>query len=269
MIPYQPRRPAPWRTSDLIVIVLFYVAAQAAIVGAVEVVLGRDALRTPVAHRADKTDMSHILVQLMRGGDPWVLLLCEVSAVIVAPIFEEFFFRVLLQGWLEAMERRGRRRLPTLRRFMPHGFWPILVSAFLFARMHFRAGPPEINMKTFAWILAGDGAAKLLMSAFAVAWLRWHVGATAADFGWAPRKFFGDLRLGLAVFAVVAVPIYGLQIALGQLLPKYLAPDPFALFPLAVVLGALYYRTHRMAPSVAVHAALNATSVIVFLWFVV
>jgi membrane protease YdiL (CAAX protease family) len=38
------------------------------------------------------------------------------------------------------------------------------------------------------------------------------------------------------------------------------------LFPLAVVLGTLYYRTHRMAPSVAVHAALNATSATLLFW---
>ena len=86
------------------------------------------------------------------------------------------------------------------------------------------------------------------------------MGATAADLGWVPEKFFADVRLGLLAFAGLAAPIYGLQILLINLLPKYLAPDPAVLFVFALALGTLYCRTHRAVPSIVLHMALNATS---------
>jgi membrane protease YdiL (CAAX protease family) len=288
-VPYEPRRPVPWRTADLLILVLFYVAAQGAAGGAIQAVCGarrslplRTACEQAAAHdahggqsasidatcmekngehRDDESVTSHFLVQLMESGNPWVLLLCAVSAILVAPVFEEFFFRVLLQGWLEAIERRGRRRFPWLRRQTTLGAWPILLSAILFAAMHFRTASPRIETNILTWLLIGSMAANLATAAFAVCWLRWRVGASAADFGWVSRKFPGDLRLGLAAFAVVAIPVFGIQIVLYYILPEWIAPDPIALFVLALVLGTLYYRTHRMAPSVIVHAALNATSI--------
>jgi membrane protease YdiL (CAAX protease family) len=265
VLPYQPRRPVPWGGGDLVLSLLFYLAMQVGVVATAHGVFGRQALAPPVMYDPDKIDMSHIVARLMVGSGMWTLLLCMVSVVLIAPIVEEFFFRVLLQGWFDKLERRNRRRLPTLRWFMPHGLWPILLSSFLFARLHFRVGPPEVNMKTFAWLLAGDGVAKLLTMVFTVGWLRWRVGATAVDFGWVPKKLLGDIRLGLIGFVMMAAPVYGLQFVLVQVLPKYLAPDPFPLFFLAAMLGLLYYRTHRMMPSVTVHAALNATS-FVLLW---
>ena len=39
------------------------------------------------------------------------------------------------------------------------------------------------------------------------------------------------------------------------------APDPIPLFFLALVFGALYHRTHRIAPSLVLHMAFNATSI--------
>ena len=66
--------------------------------------------------------------------------------------------------------------------------------------------------------------------------------------------------LGLVTFFAVATPIYVLQMILGNSLPKYLAPDPFALFALSIVLGFLYARTHRIVPSIVVHMSLNTLS---------
>jgi membrane protease YdiL (CAAX protease family) len=260
VLPYQRRRFVPWQGVDLAFIFVLYLALQGCIFMVIRAALGAKALRPSAMHDPDKVDMSHSIAKLMESGGPLTLLLCVVSAVLVAPIVEEFFFRVMLLGWLDKVERRNRRRLPTLRRFMPHGLWPILFSSFLFAMMHFRAGPLEIKMKVLAWLLLGDGAAKLLTMAFAISWLRWRVGATAADFGWAPAKLLADVRLGLIGFVMMTVPIYGLQLVFGQVIPKYIAPDPFPLFFLAIMLGLLYYRTHRIAPSVTLHAALNATS---------
>jgi membrane protease YdiL (CAAX protease family) len=260
VLPYQRRRFVPWQGVDLAFVFIFYLAVQGCIFMVIRAAIGAKAIRPPVMCDPEKVDMSHGVAKLMESGGPLMLLLCAVSAVLIAPIVEEFFFRVMLLGWLDKLERRNRRRLPTLRRFMPHGLWPILFSSFLFAMMHFRAGPLEIKMEAFAWLLLGDGAAKLLTTAFALGWLRWRVGARVADFGWEPAKLLGDIWLGLIGFIMMTVPIYGLQIVCGQVVPKYIAPDPFPLFFLAIMLGLLYYRTHRIVPSVTLHAALNATS---------
>ena len=42
------------------------------------------------------------------------------------------------------------------------------------------------------------------------------------------------------------------------------ALDPIPLFFLALVFGALYHRTHRIAPSLVLHMAFNATSIVLF-----
>ena len=52
----------------------------------------------------------HPLVTMLdKHPDDSTLLLATTTAVIVAPLAEEFFFRVLFQGWLEKRERVWQR----------------------------------------------------------------------------------------------------------------------------------------------------------------
>jgi membrane protease YdiL (CAAX protease family) len=115
----------------------------------------------------------HPLLKLMleRSSVP-VMALATVLAVVVAPVFEEFLFRVLLQGWLESQQVRWRERRGDID--ARPGFAPIVVTSLVFATLH-----------------AGHG------------------------------------------------------------------PDPFALFVFSLFLGYVYRQTHRIAPSVVVHACLN------------
>ena len=69
------------------------------------------------------------------AGNPGEIAVAVVMAVIVAPLIEEFFFRVLLQGWLEAVWSRRRRKHPELRA-APLSWLPIVLPAALFALMH-------------------------------------------------------------------------------------------------------------------------------------
>ena len=139
---------------------------------------------------------------------------------------------------------------------------PIILTSLLFARLHFRVATPQIALRFLVFLLAGDAGARLLTSAFAVAWLRWRVGATTADLGWTPKNTPGDVKLGLLSFAATAAPVYAVQIASRCLLPAYIAPDPLPLFFFALALGTLYYRTHRFLPGIVLHAALNGTSLV-------
>ncbi|MCD4727607.1 MAG: CPBP family intramembrane metalloprotease [Pirellulales bacterium] len=260
VIPYQPRRPVPWGALDLSFVMLIFLAAQACVLFFAAKYLGADAVHAPAAYDPDKESTLHAALQLMAEADAWVLLLCGFSVIVAAPVAEEFLFRVVLQGWLESLEGRHRRRMPALRRLLPRAVMPIALASFLFAMMHFRVDGPPIDKRFLVFMMAGNSAAGLLTVALAVLVLRWRVGATAADFGWSPSTIRGDVRLGLTAFAAVAVPIYAVQFALILLLPKYVAADPIALFLLALVLGTLFYRTHRIVPAIVLHASLNATS---------
>ncbi len=132
--------------------------------------------------------------------------------------------------------------------------------------MHFRVTGPQPGLRATQLMLAGNVVAGLLTILLAVSLVHWRVGATAADLGWSPRKLLADVGLGLATFVAISVPIFVAQFVLKRSLPEDIAPDPLTLFFLALVLGMLYYRTHRITPSLVVHAALNATSVILARW---
>ena len=55
-------------------------------------------------------EAEHPIIELLKEHQqPWVLAMCAFSAVVVAPLAEEFFFRVLLQGWLESLLARTAR----------------------------------------------------------------------------------------------------------------------------------------------------------------
>ena len=121
----------------------------------------------------------HPLVKMVRDEPgSQTLILATLMAVIVAPLVEEFLFRVVLQGWLEKRESRWRRAGYPLFRGVPRGFGPIVLSSALFALLHWGHGP-----------------------------------------------------------------------------------DPIPLFVLAVALGYVYRQTHRIWPSLIVHACLNGASV--------
>jgi membrane protease YdiL (CAAX protease family) len=215
----------------------------------------------------DKADTTHLITRLVEHyrSNPVVLLLCALSAVVAAPITEEFLYRLLLQGWLERVWEHGRGRMPVLRRLLPGGAAPILPVAVVFALAHFRTPQSPRNPEFFMFILLGFEVASLATIVFAVALLKVRVRATAADLGWNLRELPGDVVRGVLAFLLIAAPLYATQIGLRTLLPKYLPPDPFTLFPFALLLGFLYHRTHRLAPSIVLHMSLNGTTLLL-LW---
>jgi membrane protease YdiL (CAAX protease family) len=257
LVAYQPRRPAPWHAVDLAAVVLFYMVLLSGLIELAGKLLGPHAMQA-----SGEATTEHVVGRLIAERDVWIFLLSAISAAIVAPISEEFFFRVLLQGWFEALEHRWRRQMPTLRRLMSRGAGPILLTSFLFARLHFHVESPQPGAGFLTFVLVSDMAARLLAIAFAVGWLRWRVGATAADLGWTPGNSRTDIKLGLTGLAAVAVPVYAMQCVLLAVLPKYLAPDPFPLFFFAIALGAIYFRTHRILPVIVLHAAFNSASLV-------
>ena len=263
VVAYAPRRRVPWHGGDVLAVLIVYVALITQAIFAVRWWLGPDLVR-PLAD-AGPTDEAHPIVRLIAGGNAWMLVAAVATAVIVAPLVEEFLFRVLLLGYLEDAWRRWRRAAPALRRLGPAALAPVVVVSLLFAWLHVRSHATHYTPQYEAGMLFGQEAAAVLTVLFAIVLLRCRAGADAADFGWSPQHLAADVRLGFTAFCAMATPLYLLQFALQWLLPKGVAPDPAPIFLLALALGTLYHRTHRIAPSLAMHVSLNATSMLLLL----
>jgi membrane protease YdiL (CAAX protease family) len=225
------------------------------------------AITAAEAVKTGDANTKHVIVQMLQAYHqyPALFLVAAFAAVVVAPIIEEFFFRVLLQGWLETMERRHRFAMRLFRPTVLVGVAPIVLSSLLFAGAHFhfaRAEPPALVIA--AGLIANAIGEIVAVTAVIVLVLRQR-GVTAFDFGWAPEKLASDVGLGLLAYLAIYVPVYIIQFVCAQIMPAGVAPDPVALFILALVLGTLYYRTHRIVPSIVTHAAFNATTLLL-LW---
>jgi len=117
------------------------------------------------------------LIDKRPGGAMLVVL--TVSTVVIAPLFEEFLFRVLLQGWLEKLEESlltKLRKEPIVNELstrsendslppaeteqsqanlfgLTPGFLPIAVSSLVFSLMHIGQGPAIVPLFIFAVVL--------------------------------------------------------------------------------------------------------------------
>lgn len=257
VLPYERRRPVPWRGRDVAVILLVYFLPALTTL-LLACLSSFHAPSHPV--RSGQRNVAHPVLDLL-GTNPSTptLLFCIFTVVVVAPVTEEVLFRLVLQGWLEAAESASRRRG---RRWpIQHGFWPVAISSVLFALLHFRTGQPRLSPQEVLLLLTEVTVWNLLTLTATIAWLRWQCGATLVDLGLAPGKWFEDIRLGILAFLAVAAPIYTMQAALQWMLKRLaVAADPITLTFFAVALGLLYFRTHRLVPSIVLHMALNGTS---------
>jgi membrane protease YdiL (CAAX protease family) len=266
--PYCPRRFAPWSGFDLLIILSFYFLVLFSFSFGTFLLekwtaqnIASQKNQQPTAEAKVGKTTDHPIAQLLKDKDPLVLVLAWTVGAVIAPIVEEFLFRVLLIGWLESVERRWLRRSIRLLRILPCGLVPIVFSSVLFAALHYRRESPTSEESHLIFTLCLTGAVSLLTLAFSLSWLHWHNGATAKDFGWDRAYFLEDLRWGATAFFAIAVPIFALQSILKVwAIPEKYAPDPIALFFFAIVLALLYYRTHRIVPSIVLHMMLNSTS---------
>ena len=270
LVPYEGRRPVPWKTIDVAIIFGLYFlpmlvglavfAFQAPSDGESAAVAEISQPVTTEAADSEEVDTQHSAIDLLsQDGTVLTWVLCIVAAVVVAPVAEEFLFRLVLQGCLEAVEHRRRR--PRVRTLAP-GAGPIMISSLLFAATHFRLATPPADPDRLRMAFVVQMGWSLLAVAYAIAWLRFRTpDLTAADLGIDPPRVKSDIGLGLVAFLAVACPIYLLQFVLTSLWPN-MVPDPVPLFFFALVLGFLYYRTHRLLPSIVLHMALNGASLL-------
>ncbi len=160
------------------------------------------------------------LEQLMHQPTIGVALAAFFAAAVVAPIFEEFVFRLLMQGWLEKVEDRYLG-LPD------HGPAP----------GETRPTPtlPVDSAETNPFASSGvvereSGEASPVPS---------YEGGFDLPRGWSPL-ITTSVCFGLAHYTQ--------------------GPAPLSLILFAIVVGYVYQRTHRIVPCVTAHATFNAYS---------
>ena len=137
----------------------------------------------------------------------------------------------------------------------------MLVSSLAFAWTHCRRPETPPGPDVILHGLACQMFANIATLGFALALVSVRAGATPVDLGFSRKELVRDIGLGLGAALAVVPWIYAINILFAQLVPEGVPADPYTLVLFAAVLGLLYYRTHRIVPSIVLHAALNAASV--------
>jgi membrane protease YdiL (CAAX protease family) len=106
--------------------------AGAAFLAAILPVYGAQFLITQVFEQPSEHPLKK-LVESHPSGES--LFWASVAAIGVAPLVEEFFFRVLLQGWMEKKDSQRRERWGK-NPDEPAGFLPIAIAGAFFALLH-------------------------------------------------------------------------------------------------------------------------------------
>lgn len=161
----------------------------------------------------------HQIVELFeQQSDVASMVIMFFSAVVAAPLAEEFFVRAVLQGWLEKMSYEHQ----------------------------------------LAWRRSDDA-----QPAESAAEIRGFVVHQSSGADFAPA---GGVILEAEPLRgwFAAVPILISSSCFAAMHFGY-GPDPIPIFLLALALGYLYQRTHRLLPSITLHALLNGTSLAI-LW---
>ncbi len=264
VLPLEPRRPVPWGGLAVVLVVVTFLASAIVLDRVSRNLLGHGIQRSAAAIEVagaeprEQGNEHPLVIAVGESRNLAALAAALFVGVIVAPVSEEFFFRLLVQGWLEKLDWKWRRVLwPGSRVF---GLAPVLISSLVFAALHVRGSQSPRDSSDLLWGMTLEAVARIVTIGMAVWVLSRGLGATAADLGWSRDKLPSDVRLGLLSFLAVVVPIYGLQSPALAVAARGRSPDPFALFPFAIVLGTLYFFTHRIVPAIVLHAALNGTS---------
>jgi len=258
--PYEPRRRFPWEDID-VAIVMFWWFIGAAVVFALAARFLQISLDEAAADSTAGPETAHPVARLLESQNPGFVFLALLTAVVIAPVAEECVFRLILQGWIERRWRRLRRVLPAAVRVAP-GVLSILLVSLVFASIHGRGSRPAEPAEKIAVQLALQGATSVVTLLLLVGLARLHGPLSLEALGIAPGKLAGDVKLGLGAWLLVTPPVYFVFWACALVAPRHVVTDPIPLFLLALVLGLLYFRTHRIVAAIVTHMAFNATAMI-------
>ena len=223
-----------------------------------------DAGATSPVSDEELPDQHSLTILMQKGGrDPIVILVCFLTAVIVAPLTEEFMFRVVFQGGIEASLRREFGHSALAKRIS------ILFTALFFAASHFRT-PQEITPSSVDRMFQDMTAmviGNLATMAVVIMVFRRLFHIRRSDIGlWDFRRIGRDALGALLLVLVIIFPIHIVNDSVGTLARSDWAAahglsasmgDPIPLLLFAMVIGTLYHRTRRFAPVFFLHAFFN------------
>ncbi len=209
----------------------------------------------------------HPLIELvLKNPSPKFFVVTTISAVLIAPLVEEFIFRVLLQGWLENIHESGNDPAQLLLGRLPAALDPLPPSAPSEDRAEAAFESPDARFSE-------RGSSETEAPRGTV-----QIGGTvqsgtvqiepSSDNPYAPPLAYrepppdDDQAAGLdrTTRRPKMWPIF-VSAILFALMHFSHGPDMFALTVLAIGLGFLYQRTHRVLPCIIVHFLLNAVSI--------
>jgi membrane protease YdiL (CAAX protease family) len=169
----------------------------------------------------------HPLIDILRERPgTGAVVLVSLSVAVIAPISEEFFLRVLLQGWLERLIATAAP-----------GAFP---------------APARYSANELPAVESTSASANVAQSA--------NPDAAPQTPPLSAASGTEDVRLARAIPIVTSALVFAfLHVGHG--------PAPIPLFFLALGLGCLYQRTHRIWAPLAVHCLLNSSSLLM-LWLV-
>lgn len=173
----------------------------------------------------------HPLVRILKENpDPTFMVLCGFSAVVVAPVAEEYLFRVLLQGWFQKLATQSAD-----------------FSAIFFGAGHRRRTDDAVDSESSP-LATADNDAENRQNPYRAPETG-PTGSTVDALTDQPasttRPRFWPVLASSGLFAALHAE-HG--------------PDPIPLFLLALGLGYIFQRTHRILPCIVVHLLLNALS---------
>ena len=214
------------------------------------------------SEKADSPKTHHTVMEFLvktPSLKKYLFIFCY--AAILAPILEEFIFRLLFQGWLDAREREifARRK--------GNGWRSVLVTTVLFCLMHYRSAESEYPSEEILGIQFGIlFMVSISVLLFGIWLLHGKLGLSFREIGLDLSHWKSDFCLGILAFAAFALPSYLLQGLVSPLLSEYCASDFIALFPISLIFGILYWRTRRLLPSIVTHCLFNGFSLFQLFW---
>jgi len=211
------------------------------------------------ATAVDQKDHGHPIAQLIEQGknSPIVFLVVFLSAVVVAPLVEEFLFRMLFQGWLEAKLKQLQIRYASS--------IAIVVVSCLFAAIHMN-NHGAIDVQALLKGLAISGVFSLAVFMAGIIYLIQIRNVRIADYLFCAERLIRPGFFTCAGYCLLAIVFcLALNAALATNYPgTNVAPVPIFFFSLA--LGILYNRTQKLSDCILLHASLNGIS-LMLVWF--
>ncbi|MEZ6138374.1 MAG: CPBP family intramembrane glutamic endopeptidase [Pirellulaceae bacterium] len=197
-----------------------------------------------------KTEYDHPLInEMTKHGSIGVYLVGFVTAAIIAPLTEEFAFRVVLQGWMQSIP------------FKPWGY--SLIGGFAPATSQFSAVTADDEARQS---LSRIDTAATDPESIEVAQVVEGASSATVETAWRPTAVIEDARVIEPEHqSVQVIPPIWPSIVCGILFGLAHWGYGLSFIPLIVlgiVLGLVYRATHSIWPCILIHFMLNASSML-------